>query len=218
MRKKQICKQAWLPLSIEGLLPTLGRLFVLALIFVFALSGPAVAAGGEGEGSFADFGWRTVNFLILAALLFYLLAKKIRALFLERKDDVLAALKEAQNARERAELKYREVSAKLAAADEEIAALRRMIEAQGQTERDKILAEANHIAARIKEEAKARMEQEYARLSRELQAEAVNLSLSMAEKILQDKITQADRENMVRGILRKIGTEKGKQVGAPWLN
>lgn len=180
---------------------------ILVAFFVLSGFGLAQAAGEGGEGSFADFGWRVVNFTILAGLLFYLATKKIRDFFLDRRMSVVTALKEAQQARDKAELRYQESLARLAAADEEIAELSRLIESQGRIERDKILAEANVMAQHIKEAAKARMEQQFIRLRQQLRAEAVTLSVELAEKMLRDKITLEDQEKMIREFLVTLGKE-----------
>lgn len=193
-----------------GLFFQSAKLLFLTALFVLAAVGPALAAGEGGDGSFADFGWRVVNFAVLAGLLFYLGAKQIKAFFLDRKKSVVNSLKEAQEARDRAEARYQDALARLAAADEEIAELSRLIEAQGRMEREKILAEANVMAQRIKAETGARMEQEFARLRLQLQQEAVTLSLELAEKLLRDKITLEDREKMVRDYLASLGKVAGK--------
>ncbi|MDZ4165808.1 MAG: ATP synthase F0 subunit B, partial [Smithellaceae bacterium] len=184
-----------------------GKALFLAAALVLAGFSPVAAAGEGGEGSFADFGWRVVNFTVLAGLLFYLLAKMIREFFVGRRDAIAKALKDAEAAAEEAQSKYREYSARLAAAEGEIEALSRMIESQGRAERDKILAEANLMAERIKEETKTRMEQGYARARDQLKAEAVNLSLSLAEELLRARITGEDQDKLVRESLERFDRE-----------
>ncbi len=193
---------------------------ILLLVMLFNLSGfvPAWAAGDGGEGSFADFGWRVVNFAILAGLLFYLGANKIRSFFDDRKAGVFNALKEAQKARDNAESRYQEALAKLAAADEEIAGLSRLIEAQGRSEREKILSEANDMAQRVKADTTARMEQEFVRLRQQLQQEAVSLAIDLAEKLLREKITLADRERMIFEYLVSLRQEDRKNARYSQVN
>lgn len=195
------------PRSSFPIIPLAGKALFLAAALVLAGFSPVAAAGEGGEGSFADFGWRVVNFSVLAGLLFFLLAKIIRGFFAGRRDAIAKALKDAEAAVEDAQSRYREYSARLAAAEGEIEALSRMIESQGRAERDKILAETNLMAERIKEETKARMEQEYARARDQLKAEAVNLSLSLAEELLRARITIEDQDEMVQECLDRIGSE-----------
>lgn len=189
------------------LIPMAGKALLFAAALALAGASPLAAAGDGGEGSFADFGWRVVNFTVLAGLLFYLLSKVIRGFFMGRREAIAKALKDAQEATEEAQSRYREYSVRLTAAEGEILALSRMIESQGRVERDKILTEANLMAERIKQEAKARMEQEYARTRDQLRAEAVTLSLSLAEELLRTKITREDQDKLVQESLERFGRE-----------
>jgi len=88
-----------------------GVLFVLtALTGLFANSG-----GGTGE---TDIFYRTINFLIFAAILYYLIADKIKAIFTDRSkgiakdlDQIQERLKESKKTKEAAKAKVEEAKA-----------------------------------------------------------------------------------------------------------
>ena len=82
-----------------------------------------------------------------------------------------------------------------------------MIEAQGQTEKVRIIEDARKAAEKIKEDTQARMDQEFAKASQELRTEAVRLSTQMAEELLKKNIQAADHEAMVKDYIEKVVTK-----------
>ena len=56
----------------------------------------------------------------------------------------------------------------------------------------------------MKEDTQARIEQEFKKASNQLRAEAVKLSVEMAEELLKRNITAADHEVMVKDYLDKV--------------
>jgi F-type H+-transporting ATPase subunit b len=182
---------------------------LLALAVYFLAEVTAFASGGgEGGGSHAaewkDFGWRMLNFVILIGFLYWFLAKKIKEFFSGRRTDIKASLEDAHKAKEDAEKKYSEYAAKLEKATEEIGGIVEMIKAQGMTEKQKIVEDAQKAAAKIEEDTKTRMEQEFKNASNQLREEAVQLSVQMAEEILKRSITVQDHESMVKDYMDKV--------------
>jgi len=182
--------------------------FIPCLLFgLFTLTAAYASGGGEGghEGpSWFDFTWRVVNFLILAGVLYWLLAKKVKAFFAGRHEGIRTALAEAVIAREEAEKKFREYAAKLNKATGEIDEITRMIQAQGLTEKERIIEEARKAAGKMREDAQARMEQEFNKASHQLRIEAVRLSAQMAEGLLRKNIRVEDHEAMVQDYIEKV--------------
>ena len=185
------------------------RFVFIAIFLSFSLliSASVWAAGGgevDAAAQWKDFAWRVFNFSILAGLLFWLLAGRIKKFFAGRRSEIETALKEAEQAKKEAENKFREYEEKLAKATGEISGIVEMIKSQGVIERDKILADARVAAEKMKEDTKTRMEQELNQARKELREEAVYLSIQMAEEILKRAITPADHENMVKDYLSKV--------------
>jgi F-type H+-transporting ATPase subunit b len=182
--------------------------FIPGLLFgLFTLTAAYASGGGEGghEGpSWFDFTWRVVNFLILAGVLYWLLAKKVRAFFAGRHEGIRTALAEAVIAREEAEKKFREYAAKLDKASGEIDEITRMIQAQGLAEKERIIEDARKTAEKMKEDTQARMEQEFAKASQELRIEAVRLSTQMAGELLRKNIQVDDHEALVKDYIEKV--------------
>ncbi len=173
---------------------------VLTATAVFAAGG-----GGHDEGpDWVNFGWRMLNFTVLAVFLYWLAANKIKEFFSGRRADIKKALEDAEQAKREAEQKFQEYEAKLTKATDEITGIVDMIKSQGLVERDKILDDARKAAEKMKEDTKARMDQELNNASAQLRQEAVQLSVQMAEEILKRSITPADHEKMVKDYLDKV--------------
>jgi F-type H+-transporting ATPase subunit b len=184
---------------------------VLSLFVLLFTLTAAYASGGEGshEGpSWFNFIWRVVNFLILAGVLYWLLAKKVKVFLTGRREGIRTALADAVTAREKAENKFREYAAKLDKATGEIDEITRMIQTQGLTEKERIIEDARKAAEKMKEDTLARMEQEFNKASRELRIEAVRLSTQMAGELLRKNIQADDHEVMVKDYIEKVVSTK----------
>jgi F-type H+-transporting ATPase subunit b len=196
------------------ILPTRFIPFFCFLLF-FAADATAWAAG---EFDLMDFTWRTVNFAILAVLLFYLTARKIQDFLRRRREDVLAALKQAEEERRQAEELYEETLKRLAEAEQEMQALTRLFESQALGERERIIAEAQALTRKIHDEAEARVAQKLRQTRQQLLEEAVRLSLTLAEEILRKKITPEDQKKIIEDTLGQVRSEIGGagQYGRHW--
>lgn len=179
-----------------------------AFVFLFILLTVAAAyASGEGEHEPANWkglSWSTFNFVILVGFLYWLLGSRIKDFFVGRREGIRSSLQEAQAAKEEAEKKYKELSDKLDKATGEINDISEMIQAQGLAEKERIIEDAKKAADKIKEDAERRIEQEYNKAINQLRAEAVALSINIAEEILKKNITAEDHDNMVRDYLDKV--------------
>jgi F-type H+-transporting ATPase subunit b len=176
-------------------------------VLLFTLTAAYASGGSEGghEGpSWFDFTWRAVNFLILAGVLYWLLAKKAKVFFAGRRERIRTALAEALIAREEAEKKFLEYAAKLSKATGEIDEITRMIQTQGLAEKERIIEDARKAAEKMKEETQARMEQEFSKASRELRIEAIRLSTQMAGELLRKNIQADDHEALVKDYIEKV--------------
>jgi len=183
---------------------TLPALIVVLVVETAAYASGGGEHGGAGKAEWIDFAWRMLNFAILVGFLYWFLAKKIKDFFSGRRADIKSSLQQAQVAKEEAEKNYQAYSAKLAKATEEIDGIVEMIKAQGMKEKTKIIEDAEKAAIKIEEDTRARMEQEFKNASQQLRAEAVQLSVQMAEELLKRSITKEDHENMVRDYLDKV--------------
>jgi F-type H+-transporting ATPase subunit b len=180
----------------------------LTILFVLLISiGIAFAeAEGEGGGSALWFGLfkKTFNFVVLIGLLYWLLASKMKDFFAGRRVEIKESLEKSVEKKAEAEKKYREYSEKLDKAALEIDGIFEMIKAQGVTEKQKIIEDAERTAKKMKEDASARIEQEMKKATEQLKSQAVELSIQMAEDILKRNVTKDDHKAMVKDYIDKV--------------
>ena len=184
------------------------KIFFFTLFIFLILIGIAFAAA-EGEGGhdskeWIDLGKKTFDFVVLVGLLYWLLAAQIKEFFSGRRAEIKKTLEESVEKKAEAEKKYREYSEKIDKASVEIDGIVEMIKAQGITEKQKIIEDAEKAAKKMKEDAHARIEQELKGASDQLKAQAVQLSVQMAEEILKRSITEQDHETMVKEYMDKV--------------
>ena len=186
-----------------GLIKTLLPVF-LTLLASAALASSGGESGGDAAGQWKDFGWRILNTVILLAILYKLMWAKMKGFFVDRREAIKAQMDQAETAMAEAEDKFKEYSDRLDKATGEIAGIAEMIKAQGVAEREKIIESAKNSSEKMKEDAKARMEQEYNKASKKLRIEAAELSVLMAEDILKKSVKPQDHENMVKDFLERM--------------
>ncbi|MBW2600119.1 MAG: F0F1 ATP synthase subunit B [Deltaproteobacteria bacterium] len=155
----------------------------------------------HGKAKLVNFGWRIFNFVVLFVILYKLSAKAIRNFFAGGRESIKASLEGAIAAKEEAEKRLREHSDRLDKATSEIQGIADMIKAQGLAEKEKIIEEAKKTAEKMKEDSKARMDQEFKEALKQLRTEAAELSVKMADEILKKNIKKKDHENMVNDFL-----------------
>ena len=106
-----------------------------------------------------------------------------------------------------AEEKFKEYEAKLTKATDDIQNISEMIKAQGHAEKQKLIADAEKTAEKMKEDARARMDQELKKAGSQLRAEAVELSVKVAEDILKRNVSREDHEKMVKEYMDRMVKE-----------
>ncbi len=177
-------------------------------ILLLLLVSVAFASGGEEGGhdgkKMFEFMWKSIDFAALVILLWWLVASKIKAFFVGRRQDIKDSLENAAQQKKEAEEKYKEYSDKIDKASAEIDGIFEMIKSQGVAEKQKIIEEAEKVAKKIKEDSQMRTAQELKKASDQLRAEAVVLSVQMAEEIIKKNIAVQDHEAIVKEYMEKV--------------
>lgn len=185
--------------------------YMTALLAAMLVLAPALvmAAGGDGHADsgavLKDFLYRSFNFALMVGLLAYFITRPIRKGLKGRREEIEKTLAEAEAAKVAAEAKHSEYSEKLARATEEIAGIAASIRREGELERDKILAAAKELAAKIELEADNKSAGVVARARKELREEAARLAVELAEDMLRKQVSGEDQKRLVNEYLQKMG-------------
>jgi F-type H+-transporting ATPase subunit b len=177
---------------------------VLLLAGVAAASEAAGGHGGISAEKLQDLLWRTVNFVVFAGILIYLVAKPAKNFFAQRTQDVATGLKEMAAKQAEFEAAVAAAEARLAAVAKERQGVIQQFIAEGEMEKAKILDKANQVAARIKEMASFTIEQETKKAAQSLKEEVVGLATQMATDMIKEKATYADQQGLVEEYLKKV--------------
>jgi F-type H+-transporting ATPase subunit b len=166
------------------------------------------AAHGGGHGVSAekiqDLIWRTVNFVVFAAILIKLVAKPAKNFFAQRSQDVATTLEELEAKQAASEAAVKAAEARLAEVAKEREKVIQQYMAEGEMEKAKILDKANLVAARIKDMAVFTIEQETKKAAQSLKEEVVGLATQMATDMIKEKATYADQQGLVEEYLKKV--------------
>ncbi|PIU52463.1 MAG: hypothetical protein COS90_11310 [Deltaproteobacteria bacterium CG07_land_8_20_14_0_80_60_11] len=172
-----------------------------------AAASEAAAGGGHGGISaekIQELLWRTVNFVVFAGILIYLVAKPAKKFFAQRSQDVATTLSELEAKQAAAEAAVKAAEARLAEVAKEREKVIQQFMAEGEMEKAKILDKANQVAARLKEMAVMTIEQETKKAAQGLREEVVGLATQMATDMIKEKATYADQQGLVEEYLQKV--------------
>jgi F0F1-type ATP synthase membrane subunit b/b'/subtilisin-like proprotein convertase family protein len=168
-----------------------------------AIGIPDAATFGQIFSS-VEFWGSIVNFALLVFILVYFGRKPVKSFLVERRRLVEEDLVEAQRLKEEAERKYEEYAGRLEKLDQELETLRKEMVKAGEEERDRIVAEAEAKAARIRRDTQFLIDQQMKQLRVDLTREAVDAAVSAAEKALKDKVTSVDQERLANDYVARL--------------
>lgn len=154
-----------------------------------------------------DFMWRTIDFALLVAIAVWALKKAdVKGSLSARRAGIEKTLQEAVAAKEAAEKKFAEYSQRLDQANKEIEVMSANMKREGELEKERIIAEANQAATRIKAQAEAAAAQEVLKAKDELRAEAAKLAVELAEQKIKQNIAKGDQDKLVGEYISKVVT------------
>lgn len=177
------------------------------------LAGVALASEAAGHGAehggispekMQDLIWRTVNFVVFAAILIKLVAKPAKKFFAKRSTELAENLEDLEAKKVAAAAAVKEAEARLAEVAKEREKIVQQYMAEGEVEKAKILDKANMVAERIREMASMSIQQETKKAAQGLKEEVVDLATQMATDMIKKKATPADQQGLVEEYLKKV--------------
>jgi F-type H+-transporting ATPase subunit b len=205
MRDRLTASQWW-----PGIFLGLGSILVTVSV-VLASGGGHEAAHGAAHGGHAitpekiqDFMWRTLNFVVFAAILVKLAAKPAKAFFSKRSSEIGESLEDLEAKKAEAEAALKAAETRLAEVAGEREKLMEQFIAEGEAEKKKIIDKAEMVATRIKEMAEFSIQQETKKAAQELKQEVAEKATQMAEALIQKEITSTDQTKLVEEYLHKV--------------
>jgi len=193
---------------------------ILLLVLVLGLTAAAVAGAAEEAGAhhkslltmlaedpmplIKDFLWRVLNLAVLVWLLVKFAGKPVKEYFAGRREMIRKGVEEAQEAKAAAEKIYREYQEKLAGLDGELKEIEERAQLEAEREKERMQRETEELVAKLQQQARQMADQEVASAKRQLRTEAAQVALEVAERLVKENVTEADRQRMVEKYLEKV--------------
>ncbi len=177
---------------------------ILLVFLCVALRAHAAEEGGNSATERANELFKWINFAIVAAVLIWVFAKKLPAVFRGNAEKISSAITKATAAKEEAERQVREAEAKLANLQREISALEATARREAIEEGERIRALAQNDAKKVGIAAQAEIEAAERAARLELKALAASLAVEGAESLLAKQLTPAAQETLLDTFVKSL--------------
>jgi len=147
-----------------------------------------------------------INFAILLFIIVKFGKKPFKEYLKNRHETVKERIEEAERLLKEAQEVKALYTEKLEKLPGEIEAFRAQALKEAETERAKILAEAQELASRIREQARLAYEQEMKETLSRVRAEVVAHTIETAEEVVRERFTKEDHDRMVEDFITNVGS------------
>ena len=181
-----------------------GFVLPLALAVAVIATEAAAAEAGHAAPRWGDFGWRVLNFVIFAGILWYFVGVLAKKFFKGRRQMIRETLDDLEERRAKAKEHLAAVEARIARLDEERKAILEESRAQAENLKQGIMEEARRQADQIVEQARLTAENEGRSVLAEVRAALADEIVDAAEKALRDKLGAAEHDKLIANSLNKV--------------
>ena len=171
-----------------------------ALLLTVLFSTVAFASEGAGGELF----WKTVNSLILLAIIVIVAKKYVVKYFSNRQNAIQSMIEEAKKAKEESEKALADAKKQLEEAEIKFKETIKIAEETAKKEREAAVNEAKEIAERIKAQAKEAVEIEVKKGEAKLKEYAVRKALEASEQIIKEKINPQTNKTVVKNVIKQL--------------
>jgi F-type H+-transporting ATPase subunit b len=183
-----------------------GLWLVLAVLMITTtVSFASEAEGGHGSGWKPTDTYRIMNFVVLAAVLVFLLRKPISQALAGRIKGIKDQLASLESQKAEAEKQLAQYSEKLSFLEKESEKIIAEYIRQGNEAKARILKEAEAAAEKLRIHARRSIDNELERAKLSLQQDILEKSLAKAEEMIRTHISAKDQEQLVDDYLEKVG-------------
>lgn len=151
-----------------------------------------------------DFGWRVLNIVIFAALLWKFAGKLVTNFLAERREGIRNELDGLEARRAEAQKGLAEIERRIARLEAERAAILEESRAQSHAAKAAILDEARRQAEQILEQARRIAENEGLAMLAEVRARIADEIVTAAEKALESRLDAAKHDKLIDNSLKKV--------------
>ena len=146
-----------------------------------------------------------INFLIFVFLIKRFVVPLIQGHLKSRREEILTAVREAEEGKKRAEATIQDYQERLAGINKEVQEIRESLRAEGEREKTKMLSEAEGMSSKIREDAQFLSEQEVKLAQQKVREEMAEKAQATATELLRRHLSSADQGRLVDDFLEGIG-------------
>jgi F-type H+-transporting ATPase subunit b len=185
------------------------RFFTAAILATTVFSLTAAAQEHEVQlspfaGNVGNAVWTLVIFVIVVILLGKFAWGPVLGLLQQREEFIHKSLSDAKHDREAAEARLKEYGAKLQSAQREAIAIVEEARRDAERLREELRERAKTQADTIIKNAERQVQLETSRAIQQIRKEAVDLSVTIASKLLQRNITKEDNDRLITDAMKQI--------------
>lgn len=181
-----------------------------ALISLITLCSLGFASGGgengnHGSGEMLDLLYRGINFALLVIILFVVIRKTaVRNFFSDRREDIRRKLDDLKSEKSAAESRFKELKKKLEEFEVKKNEIIAQFKAEGEAEKETIIAEAKEKAKQILAQTDVTIEREIQIARDRLRQGVVDVAIQKAQKIIVKEIKDSDQERLVNQLIERM--------------
>ncbi len=179
-----------------------------ACLLTALLALPAFAAEHGGEHAEPSILWKWANFVILVAVLGYLINKHAGAFFRSRTAEIQSGLTEAARMRETAERQVSEIERRVANLESEIASLRGESKKEMAAEAERLKVETAKTLERVQAQAQFEIASATKLASAELKRRTAELAVELASGEIRQRMSGAVQEKLVTSFVSQLGAAR----------
>jgi F-type H+-transporting ATPase subunit b len=156
------------------------------------------------SGNVGNAVWTLAIFIIVVILLGKFAWGPVLALLQQREEFIHRSLSDAKRDRDEAEARLKEYAAKLQSAQREAVGIIEEARREAERLRDELRERAKSEADTLIKNAERQVQLETTRALQQIRKEAVDLSVTIASKLLQRNISSADNERLINDAMKQI--------------
>lgn len=157
--------------------------------------------------------WQSINFVILVALLGWLVVKQGGPMLAARSKEIGEGLAAGEIAKAEADARAVQVQAKLSRLETEIAAMRAGAKEECEREADRIRRETQAEIARIHVQAEHEVESAGKQARMEVQRAAAKMAIELAEQKVRARMSPEIQAALLQGFLTDLPRTGGARLG-----
>lgn len=177
------------------------------LYFICAFM-PVIATASEEAQEGPDFMgllWRVIVFVVFAFILYKILKDPFSKMLSKRTEDIQKAIKDAEIAKNQAEIELTNYKLKLSEMNRELEIMKERAMKTSESEKVKILEDADKNIQKLKEYADSLIKSDLKRAKEELRVEAFLMAVKIAEDKVKADLNPQKQNKLMEQYIKGIG-------------